>query len=202
MRYNEDTLAIMTQIQHGASILTDRPFTIRPAVLDDAPTYNAFLRRLADEPNNGVSFHAGEFTATVDESREFIEKVIASDNQVIFMAVNADNVVIGDCSALSSQRLSRQHNVGLGISVDQDWRRLGIGRGLMNAVIAWADANPMVHRLELEVFEDNLKAINLYLQLGFTLEGRRRKAYRKHGKFKDAYMMSILFDRGEDELKS
>jgi len=178
--------------------MTDKTYTIRPAVPDDAPSYNAFLRRLAEEPNNGVTFHSGEFTATEDETRERIQKVIESNNMMIYVAINDDNLVVGECSGFSSSRRARMHNVGLGLSVDKDWRRLGIGRGLMDAMIAWATDNPQVHRLELEVFHDNYHAINMYLRLGFVLEGRRRNAFRKHGKFKDAYMMSILFERDED----
>lgn len=37
--------------------MSDKSYTIRPAVPDDAASYNAFWHRLADEPNNGVTFH-------------------------------------------------------------------------------------------------------------------------------------------------
>jgi len=177
--------------------MSDKSYTIRPAVPDDAASYNTFWHRLADEPNNGVTFHPGEFTATIDESRERIEKVIATDNQMIFVAVSEQNNVIGECSAFASQRLSRRHNVGLGLSVDQDYRRLGIARGLMQAMLDWAESNPIIERVELEVFTDNIRALNLYLRLGFVLEGTRHKAFRKYGKFKDAYVMALLFQRDD-----
>ncbi len=179
--------------------MDNKTYTIRPVEPNDAESYNAFIRRLADEPNNGVTFHPSEFTVTVAEARERIESMLALDNCMIFVAVNADNIVVGECSGSASQRLAKQHNVGLGLSVDQDWRRLGVGRSLMNAIIAWAEANPMVHRLELEVFTDNIKAINLYIQLGFIVEGTRRNAFVKYGNFKDAYMMSMLFNRDDND---
>lgn len=176
--------------------MKETPYTIRQAVPDDAKSYNAFRYRLASEPNNGITFHEGDYTATVEDTRQRIETRTQSPYHQILVAVDDKNRVIGECSTGGhSDRLSMRHNVGLGISVDQDYRRLGIGKALMQAMIAWVEANPELHRIELEVFHDNIRAINLYLKLGFVIEGRRRNAYRKHGTFKDAYIMSILFER-------
>jgi len=170
-------------------------FTIREAVAEDAESYNHFMRQIADEPNNGVTFHAGEFTDTIEDTQKRLTTMHEKENCVIFVAVDESNQVIGECSGFASDRIARHHCVGLGITVSADHRRQGIGTALMQAIIAWAEANPTVYRLDLEVYTSNIRALNMYLKLGFVLEGTRRKAYRKHGQFKDAYMMAILFDR-------
>ena len=67
----------------------------------------------------------------------------------------------------------------------------------MQTVISWTEAYPAIHHLELEVFTDNFRAISLYLKLGFVVEGTKRKACRKHGEFKDSYMMALLVEDEE-----
>ena len=45
-------------------------------------------------------------------------------------------------------------------------------------------------RVELEVFSDNPRAIHLYEKMGFALEGCRRMAVVKNGRYVDEYVMS------------
>ena len=177
--------------------MMDKPiiqYTIREAVPEDAASYNAHRRRIADEPNNGITYHVGEYNHTVDDDLQRVITAQESDNRVIFVAVNESKQVIGVCSGFSPDKLSTRHRAGVGIDVNKDYRRQGIGTALMKDIIVWADANPDVHRLELEVFTPNIRALQLYLKLGFVIEGTRHKAYRKHGQFIDAYMMAILFE--------
>ena len=46
----------------------------------------------------------------------------------------------------------------------------GIGKALLQVSIDWADANG-IKKMALEVLETNDKAIQLYQQLGFAVEG-------------------------------
>jgi RimJ/RimL family protein N-acetyltransferase len=61
----------------------------------------------------------------------------------------------------------------------------------------WVQANPRLRRVELEVFTHNLTAIHLYLKHGFEIEGRKRCAYFKDGRYVDAYLMALVFDDEE-----
>jgi putative acetyltransferase len=49
-----------------------------------------------------------------------------------------------------------------------------------------------VSRIELLVFERNEAAIHLYRKFGFVVEGRRRKAIFRDGKYLDDLMMARL----------
>lgn len=74
------------------------------------------------------------------------------------------------------------HNIG----VDPTWQRRGIGRALLNALLAKADdAHAPVF---LEVRTDNEPAIRLYEEHGFTRIGVRRRYYQPSGA--DAYTMA------------
>jgi ribosomal-protein-alanine N-acetyltransferase len=64
------------------------------------------------------------------------------------------------------------------IAVEKSGRRIGVGKALCNAVIAWSRAqNSKV--LELEVRAESAGAIALYSGLGFVTMGRRPGYYRQ-----------------------
>jgi RimJ/RimL family protein N-acetyltransferase len=167
--------------------------TIRPAVAADAAAYNTYRRRIADEPNNGITYSPGEYTRTVEEDRQRILDSAAADTWHILVAVVNDEIV-GHCSCGGANRLALRHIVSLGIDVAREYRNRGVGSALMRAMIDWAGANPAIRRVELDVFTHNLPAIHLYLKYGFEIEGRRKRAYFKDGRFVDAYTMALLFD--------
>jgi RimJ/RimL family protein N-acetyltransferase len=87
--------------------------------------------------------------------------------------------------------------VTLGISIAKEWRNQGLGTTLMKEAIAWCESNPLIKRVELEVFGDNDRALHVYEKLGFIQEGVRREVFLKEGRFRDSIMMAIRFARPE-----
>ena len=80
---------------------------------------------------------------------------------------------------------NREANVHT-IGVDPAWQRQGVGRALLNALLAKADeAHAPVF---LEVRTDNTAAIGLYEAHGFHRIGLRRRYYQPSGA--DAYTMA------------
>ena len=69
----------------------------------------------------------------------------------------------------------------LGVYVAKDWRDQGIGQALMARCVEWAEASPVVERVELEVYAQNARAIHLYEQFGFEREGCKRRLYYQNG---------------------
>ncbi|MHA1706599.1 MAG: GNAT family N-acetyltransferase, partial [Promethearchaeota archaeon] len=53
-------------------------------------------------------------------------------------------------------------------------------------------SNYEFERIELDVFEYNLRAIRCYEKIGFVKEGIKRNAIFKKGKYQNIVMMSIL----------
>jgi RimJ/RimL family protein N-acetyltransferase len=171
-------------------------FTIREPLLSDAEAMCAYIARLADEPDSNLSFSLGEGRFTLEQEQGFIQAHIGKDNAAIFIAVAHDGEIIGSCSAAGGDGLAAQHHtVTLGISVHADWRGRGVGTALMQRMVMWARENPTVHRLQLDVFARNEGATRLYERCGFQHEGVRRGAYYKDGRFIDALMMAIIFER-------
>lgn len=178
-------------------------FHIRHAQLDDAEQIVAHLRRIADEPDNGTGFSAGEADLiTVEQQQETIKTALERDNVIALVAESADGQIIGQIDGRGARRRAGYGTVGLGITVHRDWRDRGVGTALMQGIIDWAWANPVVRRLELEVFSNNPRAIHLYEKLGFEHEGRRRRAFFKDGGWLDSLLMGMLLEKVDETADS
>ena len=62
----------------------------------------------------------------------------------------------------------------------------------MIEAIEQADDWLNISRLELDVYTDNKNAIKLYQQLGFEIEGTKRKCSYKNGAYADLLLMARL----------
>lgn len=172
-------------------------YHIREATPDDAAAMIAFMKILADEPDNGTSYEsADEFVFTLEQERDLIEQYRAADNHAWFVA-ESDGQLIGYINAAGGKRAA-YHTLTFGIAIVQAWRNHGVGQALLQTLIAWCAANPVVKRLQLLVFINNPRAIHVYEKLGFEREGILRAEAKKHGKFLDAVMMAMIFGRAEE----
>ncbi len=76
--------------------------------------------------------------------------------------------------------------------VHDDYRRRGIGKALLEALIEAADRWLGIARLELTVFTDNEAAIGLYRQAGFVTEGVLKSYALRDGDYADVFAMARL----------
>lgn len=80
----------------------------------------------------------------------------------------------------------------LGMAIVADARGRGGGRALMEAAMAWL-ADSGLHKVDLEVWPDNERAISLYERYGFEIEGTRRDHYRRQdGSLRSSVIMAKL----------
>ncbi|PSK98168.1 RimJ/RimL family protein N-acetyltransferase [Murinocardiopsis flavida] len=73
----------------------------------------------------------------------------------------------------------------------------GIGKEATRLVLAHAFDNLGLHRVWLEVYSFNMRAISAYRACGFTVEGRLRETLLWAGRRYDALVMAVL----EDEFR-
>lgn len=89
---------------------------------------------------------------------------------------------------------SRPGVVALGMLVAAAWRSRGIGRRLLKASIDWVRRTDN-HKVVLEVFPDNARAIALYERVGFVREGYLRASVRRgDGSLRDTIAMAFFVD--------
>jgi diamine N-acetyltransferase len=68
----------------------------------------------------------------------------------------------------------------------------GEGRAACRDVLDLAFGELAAHRVSLDVFEGNARALHLYTSLGFMREGLLRDAVRIHGQYRSLIVMSML----------
>ncbi len=164
---------------------------IRPTVLEDAAGIVAHMKRIAAEPDNGITRNVDE-VRTIDEEQTQIQLYALRDNAMQIVAVTTANAVIGLANCSGGQRHSMQHSGGIGITVDREWRNQRIGTAMMQYLMTWAQNTGIIRRMELEVFTHNARAIHVYQKLGFVIEGTKHQAYLRDGRYVDSYLMAYL----------
>ena len=127
-------------------------------------------------------------------TREWFEKRLlqAQPDAVIFsIHTLEDDRLIGEVELDGIDWLNGDAYVGIGIGESDFWGK-GYGTEAMQLVLRYAFQELNLHRLTLNVFEYNPRAIRSYEKAGFVYEGRVRKFLRRDGQEWDMVHMGIL----------
>lgn len=90
-----------------------------------------------------------------------------------------------------SRESRRMHRARLGVAVLREYGSLGVGSGILRALIGEA-AKMGYHQVELNVSAENLRARSLYAHLGFQPMGRIPDALRyADGRYADEIQMFL-----------
>ena len=165
------------------------PLRIVDAKVDNAEAIlNLFSSVVAE--NIYMATMIEELDRTVQQQEDIIHVCLKNTN-CCFMEAYIDRFLIGAMSVWGGD-LTRTSHVGtLEIFVATKYRGGGIGEAMMRTLITWATENPVIEKLSLSVFADNLPAIQLYEKLGFAVEGCAVGDFReKDGKLRDRLLMA------------
>lgn len=149
-------------------------------LIDYLKTTSGETRFLIREPD--------EVTMTPEDERRFIRMQNESERDVMLLAFY-DGKFAGNGSLMGMGPSRYRHRAGLAIALYQAYTGLGIGRAMIEALLAIAGENG-IEQVELEVAADNERAIALYQKLGFEVYGTmpRNMKYRD-GTYADVYWM-------------
>jgi RimJ/RimL family protein N-acetyltransferase len=100
---------------------------------------------------------------------------------------------IGNVHLTDVDWIARQACVGIFIGEEQD-RAHGYGRQALRLLLRHAFGDLGLRRVYLTVLEDNHRALRVYEQCGFAIEGRLRRHAYKHGQFRDLIFMGLCMD--------
>ena len=160
---------------------------VREIISDDAAAYWQ-LRQQIDRETEFLRFEADNYLRTTQHVRARLELMLASDNQMIFLAED-DDQLIGFLWAGGGLYRHNRHRVHLILGVRQAYRRQGLGTRLLTTCECWAQAQRL-QRLELSVMTHNFPALALYRKMGFQIEGTAPYALCIDGKYIDLHYMS------------
>ncbi|CAN7288263.1 N-acetyltransferase family protein [Rossellomorea sp. LjRoot5] len=143
-------------------------YTIRSAKVDDAQILSE-VRLQVDGETENMDREKGE--AYIDEAG--FKQIIREDTESplnLFLVCEVGDRIAGfsRCEGKSLKRIA--HKVEFGVGVLQEFWGYGIGKNLLKESIRWADEND-IKKITLNVLETNEKAIMLYKNKSFEVEG-------------------------------
>ena len=165
--------------------------TIRTARVEDSAALLEIQREVVAEGQYFISV-SEEFNKTVEEQHEWVKSSLENERETLLVAEVSGEIVGWICfNTQNRKRLS--HTGSIGIMVKKEMRNAGIGRVLLEELLAWAKLNPFIEKVSLAVFATNTRAITLYKSLGFVEEGRKIKEYKLNDhEYLDDILMSIF----------
>ncbi len=164
-------------------------FVVREIQSGDAARFLELNRQIDLETKN-MLLESKERTTSLEDQEAIICKFHSSMNQVIFVAERDDDI-IGFTVARGGDFARNRQTASVVIGVRRSWWGQGVGALLIDSIRQWATKN-YVHRLELTVRTDNSRAISLYENKGFVIEGRRLESLFVDDRYVDEYYMAML----------
>ncbi len=163
---------------------------VRQTAPSDAEPIVRILAVVASEGSIGA-----EAPVDVPARTERLRATLAAQDAPVSFVLEESQRVVGFATA---------YQVGppgvstLGMAILAEARGQGGGRRLLDAVLS-ASRDRGVHKVDLEVWPDNGRAIALYVAAGFVVQGIKQDHYRRRdGSLRSALMMTRRLDGGSD----
>jgi RimJ/RimL family protein N-acetyltransferase len=163
--------------------------TIRQLTLADAEAFLELRTRL-DEETKFMMLEPGERRTTIEQERDRLKAMLATDNKTIFLAEDVGHL-IGFLWANGGDYRRNHHTVHIVVGIQASHTGQGIGTRLFMECERWARERGL-HRLELTVMPHNAIGLALYRKMGFEIEGTAKQALRVDGEYVDLHYMSKL----------
>ena len=158
---------------------------------------NLDLRNLLADADRGPVSRTGEEEWVRNTWRESAEK----KGYTFAIETIQDKRMIGGTSLMRINWTSRSALFGISIYNPQDWGRR-FGREAARLLVEYAFNVLNLNRIELEVLDNNERAMRCYRAVGFKEVGRRRKSRYVNGEFRDEVIMDLLREEWMTEPKS
>jgi UDP-4-amino-4,6-dideoxy-N-acetyl-beta-L-altrosamine N-acetyltransferase len=149
---------------------------------------------------NASDVHAQMFAAdppTMEGHMRWFDSLQKRDDRVEFVIVEIHSGrPVGTIGLSDIDRVNRRAEYGILIG-EADARGKGLAREASQLILQYAFETLRLHRVYLQVFQENEPAIRLYRGLDFAQEGILRQHVWKDGKYRDVVVMGCV--RGGEE---
>ncbi|MBI2626471.1 MAG: GNAT family N-acetyltransferase [Candidatus Nealsonbacteria bacterium] len=154
-------------------------------------------REILEWINNGeivsnFQFFTGAFS--IEEESRYLTKMADSPTDFLLgLFINNGRFIelIGTCGLHEIDFKNDTARLGIIIGKKEHWNE-GYAREAIRALLGFAFNAMNLHKIYLNVFVTNGKAVHLYAQVGFRIEGTLRSEYKIRGGYVDMYRMAIL----------
>lgn len=166
--------------------------TIRLAQVDDAETLAAAEARTAQTPGFLVGW-PGEIP--VDAYRDKIAKLAQHGRYIV---AEEEGTVVGHAMLDPMPMRANAHVFGLTIVAHPGHTGRGVGEAMLRDLLEWAEHDPRVRKVELNVRVGNTRAQKLYRKFGFVEEARfSKRVHRLDGEYEDDLGMAWFAARDD-----
>jgi RimJ/RimL family protein N-acetyltransferase len=161
--------------------------TVRNPGMQDAQRIIEIMRAVVAEGAYTLT-EPDEFDWTVMSKRQDINENLRNPGHLALVA-EVHGEVIGFLEFLNGRRRRTQHSGSLSIFIQDGFREMGIGGILIDTLLEWARAAPLIEKVTLAVFATNTRAIAAYEKAGFLVEGRCPRDMKINGQYVDSVLM-------------
>ena len=139
--------------------------------------------------------YSDETTMTAEQEAVFLKEKTDSADEIEMLA-EVEGAVVGSAGiGCVGRKEKTRHRAEFGISIDQAYWGLGIGRALTEACIECAKRAGYA-QLELEAVAENQTALALYKSVGFAEYGRNPRGFRsRFSGWQELVLMRLELDR-------
>jgi RimJ/RimL family protein N-acetyltransferase len=179
----------MVKLKNGEAAI------IRTSIPSDAARFVEIMRAVAQERAYTIA-EPDELDWTEHGKRGDIEAHLDKPG---YLALSAEvdgavrgeirGNVVGFLEFENGRRRRTAHSGLFSIFIAKGWRGQGIGRALIEALLDWAAANPLIEKVTLATFSTNTSALALYEKIGFEVEGRCPRDMKIDGEYVDSVLM-------------
>ena len=164
-------------------------YVLRSAREEDADAYYEYNFQPLDHETARMTGSKTYYSK--EEVIGFFKKSIVSTDRYDFVLVSPDGHIIGESVLNEIDEDVKSANFRICI-FHSDVCNKGIGSWMIEKTLEFAFENINLHRVELDVFSFNKRAIRAYEKAGFKYEGRRRDAIKDGETYADDILMAIL----------
>jgi RimJ/RimL family protein N-acetyltransferase len=168
-------------------VLIGKVVTLRPINKSDAPHMFAAL---SDEESMRLT--GTQQSYSLEQVEKFCKAVSVADDRADYaITINGDPTYIGEAVLNEIDWENRNASFRIALASHQSFGK-GFGTEATQLILNYGFGTLKLHRIELEVYDFNPRAIRVYEKVGFVREGERRDALLWDGNYQSAIIMSIL----------
>lgn len=161
---------------------------LRGARADDAPRLAELIAAIIAEDRYTLA-SPGEAGPSAEGLRQRIAEYLDQPGY-LYLVAEAAGQVIGHLDFSNGRLRKTAHAGAFAVYLAEGWRGRGVGPLLIERLLAWARAHPLIEKVTLAVFSNNPRAIAAYQKCGFYEEGRcPRDMKLDSGEYIDSVLM-------------
>ena len=171
---------------------------VRLVVMDTKPFSEAFSRWQRDSEYWRLQASNPSLPHSPQSIKKWFDDQAESDptTHAFVIRTLSNDLLIGEIALDGIQWIHGDTFVGIGIGNREYWG-CGYGTDAMRVILRYAFHELNLHRVSLNVYAYNARAIRSYEKIGFTYEGRSRQVINRDGQRVDLIFMGILREEWE-----